>query len=443
MSLLKKVQEYIENKQLLTNNEKVIVGLSGGADSMALLHILLQLGYNCIAAHCNFHLRGEESGRDEDFAKAFCHKNNIEYQSVSFDTYAYMDEKSISLEMAARELRYNWFEEISNKYKGSKIAIAHHRDDSVETILINLIRGSGIRGLTGIPPENGKIIRPLLCLSRFEILNYLKENNIPFVEDSTNNEDIYTRNKIRLKILPLLEEINPSVKQTIQQTGEYLSEVEQIYSTQISSIINEVFDGKNINIEKLKQHQEGKTILFEILHPYGFNSDNISRIFEATDSTSGKIFYAKNYRLIKDREYFILEKQKSVKLSELYTIEEGIISIKEPVSIDIKTLSYDNNFSIAKDKNIIYVDKEKLTFPLVIRKWKHGDSFIPFGMNGRKKISDYFTDNKFSIPQKENTWLLCTSKDEIIWIVGERADNRFKITDRTVDILQIELNRSF
>jgi len=439
MQLLQKVKDYIREKQLLNDNQKVIVGLSGGADSMALMHILLALGYDCIAAHCNFHLRGEESDRDELFTQTYCRENNISYTSTSFDTYKYMEEKSISLEMAARELRYNWFDKISHKLNSDQIAVAHHNDDSVETVIINMTRGCGIRGLTGIPPKNEKIVRPLLCLSRKEILEYLAFHKIPFVEDSTNQQDDYTRNKIRLNILPLLEEINPSVKQSIQHMIEYLSDVENIYLKYISKAKTDIFEGGVIDIEKLGGYPEAKTILFEILHPYGFNSDIINQVFDSIDGIPGKIFLSKEYRLIKDRRKFILEKTDSTKTKTSFQIDEGKYFTEQPLKLKTESLFNDEDFRLEKNKKILYADKSKITFPLQIRRWKQGDSFIPLGMKGKKKISDYFTDNKFNIIQKENTWLLCTSSDEIIWIIGERPDNRFKITGATTEILKIEL----
>lgn len=437
MKLIKKIEKYIADHQLLEPDEKVIVGVSGGADSMALLHILISIGYQCLAAHCNFHLRGEESNRDEYFVQSYCKKNNIEYISTSFDTFAYMKKQAVSLEMAARELRYNRFEEISEKYGISKIAVAHHLDDSVETFFINLIRGSGIKGLAGISPMNGKIIRPLLCLTRQEILEYLKINNLKYVEDSTNNQDIYLRNKIRLNIIPQLREINPSIDQTINQTSLYLGEVEKIYSEYANKAIKQIFQDEKINIQLLLKHQSPKAILFEILHPYGFNSTSIENIFESVNSISGKTFYSGDYQLIKDREYFILRKKEIID-NKYYLIDENVSSIKTPIELKIKYTRIDENFQIKKDKNIIYINKSALIYPLSIRRWEKGDRFIPFGMTGSKKVSDYFSDNKFSITDKEVTWLLCNADNKIIWIIGERSDNRFRISEKNDDIVIIE-----
>lgn len=435
--LLNKVDKYIHNNNLLDTNQDVIVGLSGGKDSMALLHILSVLNYKCLAAHCNFHLREEESNRDELFVKDYCKNNKIKLTTTSFDTYKYMKEEGVSLEMAARKLRYDWFEFISQKSGINNIAIAHHQDDSVETVLINMTRGCGIRGLTGISKKNGKIVRPLLCLSRKEISDYIRLNNIPFVNDSTNDESIYIRNKIRLNILPLFEEINPSVKKTISQMSDYLSDVENIYTKSVNTLINQIFDGTHINIQKLKTIPQAKTILFELLHSYGFNNETVYDIYEAIDSLSGKIFYSENYRLIKDREYFIIDKKKVIQNDEKYFIYESDSQINKPLNITIRKLNK-NNVILEKRKEIIYIDKSKIIYPLHIRKWKQGDKFTPFGMKGKKKISDYFSDKKFNLIQKENIWLLCNHDDKIIWIVGERADDSFKITENTQEIIVFE-----
>lgn len=438
MQLLQKVQRYIDENDLMPVNATVIVGLSGGRDSMALLSVLTGLGYNCIAAHCNFHLRGEESDRDEKFVTDYCAGQNIKLVKVSFDTFSYMEEKSISLEMAARELRYNWFEKMKEEHAAHYIAVAHHRDDSVETVLINLMRGTGIRGLTGIPPKNGYIVRPLLCLSREEITEYLSVHKIHYVEDSTNTEDQYTRNKLRLNIIPLMEEINPSFKNSVSRTSAILSEVERIYTSVVKEEVDRLFDGEKIDIPKLKESENVKAILFEILHPYGFNADTILNIYNSLNALSGKCFYSSTFCLLKDRNFFILSPL-SDKAVLKYVISEDENNIAKPLKLNLKTIAVDNNFTIVKDKNILYADKSLVRFPLYIRKWEQGDKFYPFGMKGRKKkVSDYFTDRKKNLLEKENTWLLCDSDNQIIWIIGERTDDRFKITDKTTQILIIE-----
>ena len=437
MQTISKVKKYIQDNMLLADKARVIIGVSGGADSMALLDILHHLGYECIVAHCNFHLRGQESYRDEYFVEKVATKYKFEYVSANFDTKKYIEEESISLEMAARELRYAWFEKIRKEYKAEKIAVAHHQDDSVETVLINLIRGTGIRGLSGIPPINGKVIRPLLCIFREDILQYLKVRHIGFVEDSTNKEDIYTRNKIRLNVIPLLKTINPSVVQAIQKTSENLYHTENIFNAYVEKAKRKVFANNKIDINALLKQKEPKTILFEILFPYGFNAPTVDNIYDSINSQSGKIFYSEGHQLIKDREVFILEPIND-QPDAIYTLFEHETNIEEPCKMTFESFRKTSSFQLEQDPATIYLDKDRLIYPLIIRKWKHGDKFIPFGMKGHKKVSDYFTDRKFSLVDKSNTWLLC-SGDDIVWIIGERIDDRFKITNTTIEILKITL----
>lgn len=437
MQTISKVKKYIQDNMLLTYKARVIIGVSGGADSMALLDILHHLGYECIVAHCNFHLRGQESYRDEYFVEKVATKYKFKYVSANFDTKKYIEEESISLEMAARELRYAWFEKIRKEYKAEKIAVAHHQNDSVETVLINLIRGTGIRGLSGIPPINGKVIRPLLCIFREDILQYLKVRHIGFVEDSTNKEDIYTRNKIRLNVIPLLKTINPSVVQAIQKTSENLYHTENIFNAYIEKAKRKVFSNNKIDINALLKQKEPKTILFEILFPYGFNASTVDNIYESVNSQSGKIFYSEEYQLVKDRETFILEPTNN-QPDTIYTLFEHETTIEEPCKMTFESFRKTPSFQLEQNPMTIYLDKGRLIYPLIIRKWKHGDKFIPFGMKGHKKVSDYFTDRKFSLIDKSNTWLLC-SGDDIVWIIGERIDDRFKITHTTIEILKITL----
>lgn len=436
MSLIK-VRQYIIENQLLADSSKVIVGVSGGADSVALLDILHALRYECVIAHCNFHLRGEESNRDAFFVEGLCKKYNLKYERIDFDTEAYAVTHSISIEMAARELRYNWFEQIRVIHLADAIAVAHHRDDSVETILLNLIRGTGIKGLTGISPQNGYVVRPLLSLSRKEILNYLEERNISYVEDSTNNEDLYIRNKIRLNIIPQMESINPSVKNAVARTAEHLLQVETIYKFYIEQVKSDIFKDNRIDINKLIRYIEPEAILFEILFPFGFNSATIRQVFESLISQSGKIFYSETHKLVRDRDSYIIKERENLAVDS-YTIHENDVTITFPVHISIQTILNNQDFVIEKNKNIIYLDKCKITYPLTIRRWRLGDWFVPFGMKGKKKISDYFTDEKYSIFDKEEAWLLCSGED-ILWLIGERADDRFKIGTDTVEIVKIQL----
>lgn len=436
--MIGKVKEYIGTNQLLQPKERVIIGVSGGADSVALLDVLIRLKYDCVVAHCNFHLRGEESNRDERFVRELCWNYDITLEVIDFDTEGYAAEHNISIEMAARELRYNWFEELRQKYSAESIAVAHHKDDSVETVLLNLIRGTGIRGLTGIAARNGNIIRPFLSVSRADIVFYLSEKGISYVDDCTNAESIYSRNKIRLDVLPLLESINPSAKESILKTAKYLTEVESIYLDYVNEAKKQILEDNRIDILKLMNYVEPKTILFEILHPLGFNSDVIEQIIESVDRESGKIFMSsdKSMKVVKDRDSLIISKVGDYFAVE-YLIQKDEWLIEEPLKLKIEHIDIED-FVIEKDKNILFVDTDKISYPLTLRRWQQGDWFIPFGMKGRKKLSDYFSDNKFSLVDKESSWLLC-SDENIVWLVGHRSDDRYRVSRSTKSVLKITL----
>lgn len=433
------VRAYIEKQQLLSGDGPVLVGLSGGADSVALLALLVQLDYPCVALHCNFHLRGDESVRDEQFAREMARTLDVPFYKIDFDTTAYGAEHHLSIEMAARELRYNWFEEMRLRLGAQAIAVAHHRDDSVETVLMNLVRGTGIRGLGGIRPKNGYVVRPLLAVSRSEILDWLVEQRLSYVTDSTNLSDAYTRNFIRLRVLPLLEELNPSVKAAIARTADHLAETEAIYLHVVEKARRELLEEDfRIPIARLMEYPSPATILYELLKPYGFTRQVADDVFRSLTGESGKMFYSPDYRLLKDREYLLLSPVKKEEEQEYtFTADDIVEEIwRGPVELSFFKSVITTDFCFRKDKHIAYFDYDKLSFPLTLRKWKEGDWFIPFGMKGRKKLSDYFSDHKFSRMDKEQTWLLC-SGENILWIVGERSDNRYCIDKTTKSVLVV------
>lgn len=417
-----RIIQYIDKEDLFSSDSNILVALSGGADSVALLCILHAAGYHCEAAHCNFHLRGEESNRDEQFVRQLCKKYEIRLHTVDFDTARYATENHISIEMAARELRYNWFEEVRTKCQADVIAVAHHQDDSVETILLNLIRGTGITGLLGIRPRNGAIVRPLLCINREEILHYLQSIGQDYVTDSTNLEDEYTRNKIRLNVLPLMQTINPSVKNSLIETSNYLNDVSAIYNRYIEEAKTRITTSEGIRIRQLLKEPAPEALLFEILHPLGFNSAQIKDIANSLHGQPGKQFNSKEWRVIKDRELLLLENAQSENKEEL------------PFQIIKEEKEYTPDFLIPREKGIACFDADKLNGEISYRKWQTGDTFVPFGMKGKKKISDYLTDRKFSISQKERQWVLCCG-ERIAWLIGERTDNRFRIDETTQRIV--------
>lgn len=430
------IQQYIIQHQLLSGEKPVVVGISGGADSVALLHILVSLGYKCIAAHCNFNLRGDESFRDEQFTIDFTQRLQVPLCKISFETNKYAQENRLSVEMAARELRYRWFEELLNTYDADAIAVAHHRDDSVETLLINLTRGSGLTGLTGIKPKNGNVVRPLLCVSREDIYTYIEKNGLEYVTDSSNSSDIYTRNFIRLKVIPLLEEINPSVKASLARTANHLYDASLIYNHSIEEARRVIIQSNRLSISALLSFPAPATILYEMLKPYGFSRTVCESIFTVLEKDSGKIFYSSTHRLLKDRSDLLIDVL-SGEDNRAYLINLEDDNVDLPVELKPEIVVIKEDYQIEKDRKFAYFDFDKLSFPLVLRHWQEGDWFVPFGMKGKKKISDYFSDKKFSLFDKEKTWLLCSGQD-VIWIVGERTDNRYRIEKTTKRVLKLK-----
>ena len=436
--MLQKVQTYIQIKQLLTLKGVIIVGVSGGTDSVALLHILISLGYECVIAHCNFNLRMEESKQDEEFVRSLSKTLKVPYYHIDFQTTKYAVEHGISIEMAARDLRYKWFHELLQSLGAQAIAVAHHADDSIETMLMNLVRGTGLRGLTGIQPRNKKVVRPLLCCTRLELENYLIIHDLEHVEDSTNASNNYKRNKFRNVVLPLLNEINTSVRQTLYDSLKRFEGNLAIYQQAIEKIEKLIVERKDglikLNIEKIKQQIHIPTVMFELLHPYGFSPALIEQIVVNLDAESGKIFYSDSHRLLKDRKYLIIS-IKEANSSEEYGISVYDAIIAQPFYMQINRATITNDFQVSKEHNRIHIDHSKLKFPLQLRHWHEGDTFYPFGMKQRKKISDFFIDNKLSLIEKELSWLL-VSDNEIVWIIGQRLDNRFRVTKETVEVLE-------
>lgn len=420
----RKVSLYIEERQLFSIGEKILVALSGGADSVALLRVLLRLGYTCVAAHCNFRLRGAESDRDEAFVRELCKRQKVPLQVIHFDTETYASQNALSIEMAARELRYRWFEQVRCEVQADVIAVAHHRDDSVETFLLNLVRGTGVAGLKGIAPVNGKVVRPLLAVGRKEILDYLEDLNQPYVTDSTNLEDVYTRNKLRLNILPELREINPSVDDSIMETAHRLAEVEAIYKDAIAKACRYVMEEEgHIHIARLLEQPSPQAVLFELLYPLGFNAAQLKDIYRSLSAESGRQFYSKEYRLLRDRDYLFIRKRKSG--AERMVLCQKVVDVASAQPL-------------LRDKCVACLDINKVQAPLVLRKWQSGDRFIPFGMRGFKRVRDYLCDCKFSIFQREEQYVVCAGED-IVWLVNERTDNRYRVTEKTTAVLVLSV----
>ena len=436
-----KFQNFIDTNNLCLPTARILLGLSGGIDSVCMFHIFRQLNFPIGIAHCNFQLRGEESDADELFVKDLADEFDIPIFCKKFDTKDIAESEGISIQMAARDLRYEWFEEIRNKYEYNYIAIAHNSNDVVETFLINLTRGSGIKGFTGIKPKSGKIIRPLLFASRDEIKDYINENEFSYREDSSNNSVKYSRNLIRHEIIPLFEKINPKFKDTVIENISRLKETEEIYFNHIDFIKNNVLSEKDnrtlIDLEKVKSLYPLQSILFELINPFGFSKSQVKDIIKSFDGIPGKQFYSTTHRVIRDRENLIIE-ELTLKQQKDYYIDADTEHTEIPLNLAISKFELDEGFEITKSNKIGYFDFDKLEFPLILRKWKKGDYFMPLGMKNLKKLSDFFIDNKLSLSDKENIWLL-ESYNKIIWIVGQRIDERFKITEKTRMVLKIEI----
>lgn len=430
--MLSTVQAYIAQHQLLRPGAPVIVGLSGGADSVALLHILTRLGYPCVAAHCNFHLRNDESDADADFAQQTAEALGLPFRRIDFDTADYAHQNGVSTEMAARTLRYEWFETLRRELGAEAIAVAHHRDDNVETVLLNLIRGTGLSGLCGMRPRNGHIVRPLLSVDRHQIVRWLTDRHLPFRTDSSNASDVYRRNFVRLRLLPLMEQLNPSVRDAILRMAGHLTDVEAIYRNAIDSHRAHLIDADGrISIDALLRTPAPHAMLFELLTPYGFTPSQCADIARALSRESGRSFVAPGGRwhLLKDRLHLILYPADEVS-ADAFTLTLGS-ELTAPIRLSLEERIVDDTFTISCSPHVATFDADRIALPLTLRRWRAGDSFVPFGMTGRKKLSDYFSDHKFSLLHKAAAWILCDASGRILWIVGHRTDNRFRITSKT------------
>lgn len=433
--MLIKFQNHIQQNFAQLKDKKLLLAVSGGIDSMVLMHLFQQLNYDIALAHCNFQLRGKESDADENFVKSEAEKFTIPNYIIRFDTEKYSKENKLSIQLAARKLRYDWFQEIiSLGY--DYVLTAHHLDDNVETFLINFTRGTGLEGLTGIPAQNGNIIRPLLPFSREEIENYANENKIQWREDSSNASDKYFRNKLRHDIVPILKELNTGFLDSFQNTLHHLQQAESLVDDASKLVYEKVVEEKDnrleIHLKPLFEFKNYIAYLYQWLKNYGFSAWN--DIYELVEAQSGKQVFSETHVLLKDREKLILSERKASDNSAVYIIE----SLDSKVNIPLK-LRFCKAVNIFEThSNCIFVDENKIKFPLTIRKWQEGDYFYPSGMNGKKKLSKYFKDEKYSLLDKENQWLLC-SEDQIIWVIGKRADKRFTSKETTQNNIKIVL----
>ena len=430
-----KVEAFITKYNLLNHNDLYIVALSGGADSVALLLLLKEQGFRIHAAHCNFHLRGEESDRDETFCVELCGRLGIELHRAHFDTKTYADLHHVSIEMAARELRYRWFEQLRQDIGAAAVCVAHHQNDSVETILMNIIRGTGLRGLTGIQARNGYVLRPLLCVSRDEIERFLSERGQSYVTDSSNLTEDYMRNKIRLQVLPLLQTLNPAVLNHILQTAENLAAAQAT----IDVLLKGIGGSKSLNLSEYTDYLSREYVTFEWLRNYGFNG---SQVHQLLASDTGAIFTSPmGYEVLRDRNRLlvepVLEPMKPLKIPEegVYVLPQMAVSNHPDSKIRVKRTSV----TVSKDSAIATLDSQKVQFPLTVRRVAEGDRMVPFGMKGRKLLSDLMTDQRMTLFEKRRQLVVVDAHDEVIWAVGLRTDQRVAVTSDTAETLELRL----
>ncbi len=438
--MLDKFTDFIKQKQLFNPDQKILLAVSGGIDSMVLLHLFERSEFNYGVVHCNFQLRGTDSDEDEKFVEEQVLNHGVPFFCTRFDTEDYARINSISIEMAARELRYRYFEKVRLENNFDFIATAHHKDDLLETFFLNLSRKTGIKGLTGIKEKAGDLIRPMLFASRMEIESYANANYVEKREDVTNSEVVYQRNFIRHRVLPVLSELNPAFKNNLFDTIGNLRDAEEIYTyflnVEKQKVVSMQENNMIIDVELLLKSPFPKILLFEVLSDYNFNAKVANQVFRGLAGESGKTFYSKSHRLVKDRRHLFLTLL-PMQEEQIYYIEEGDMELFTPFDLNLQRIS-SKDFSINKSPLVACLDFDKIEFPLLIRRWKKGDYFQPLGMTGFKKLSDFLIDQKIPLHRKENTWLLCSGQ-KIVWVMGHRIDNRFKITHQTRQVLKIEI----
>lgn len=454
--ILQQVAGFVARNQLLAADNKYIVALSGGADSVALLLIMKALGYDVEAAHCNFHLRGKESERDENFCVSLCESLGVILHRIHFDTLTYAQLHKVSIEMAARDLRYSYFEQLRRDINADAICVAHHKDDNVETILLNLVRGTGMNGLTGISSRNGFILRPLLCIGREDILEYLEAENQDYVTDSSNLVDDVQRNKIRLNVLPLLENVNPAVKDNILTMARWIAGASTIVEASLSEakvkavsslsvgakkhdakpMVNDSF---SVDISKIEEYPSAEYLLWDILKDYGFNSSQVALVAENLHATTGTSWLSSSHELTLDRGRLILTPLDKEEGRQMRIPEAGTYVYTELCKLKIEQKEINENYTISRSSDKVCLDAQKVKFPLMIRRVARGDRFVPFGMKGSKLVSDFLTDQKVALPLKRRQLVVTDADGNILWVVGKRLDGRFAVSPCSKSVVEISL----
>lgn len=440
--MLKAFQKYLKKEQLIQPGEKILLAVSGGMDSVAMAHLFVQSGWSVSMAHCNFGLRGADSDRDEQFVRQLAEQLQMPLQLKTFATRDYAKTHKVSIQVAARELRYNWFNELLEDGGYDGVATAHHLDDQIETFFINALRGSGLAGLRGMLARKAGIIRPLLFATRAQIAHFIETQQLAYREDRSNASLKYRRNQLRHQVLPLIEQINPEYRKVMGRNMERIRMAETVYQQAMDAHKQRAFCELNgavgFRLNVLKELHPLKIYLQEWLAPYGFNYAQIDAVADCLDESSGKQFFSATYKMVKDRNLLLLSPMQPIGKSacRLYHIAAGEKRISVPIDLEICEFAIQPSSMLPKSADMACLDADLLSFPLVLRKWKNGDRFQPLGMKGMKKLSDFFIDRKLSLLQKDQIWVLC-SKDDIVWVLGQRIDHRYRIQANTKKALQI------
>lgn len=443
MLTLNKFLVFIKTQNLFQKRDRLLLAVSGGVDSMVMCDLFLRAGFSFGIAHVNFQLRGTESDEDQVLVKNYAEKNGLPFFTQNYPTQKLAEQGNKSIQMVARELRYEWLEQIRQQEGFHFIVTAHHLNDSLETILYNWTKGAGLKGLTGIPARNGYIVRPLLGLLRVEIEQWADENKVPFREDASNREDKYARNKIRQHVFPVLKALNPNLEMTVAKNMDYLQELQAFFEWAAKDVLKKIIlqaGGKTfLHFNKLENMPGARSILYEWLSGYGFNGDQVRQIWESRHHQAGAVFYTDTHQLLIDRATFILQKriEKNI-LHQKFTLKKDAASLSINDSQLIVEHLSDPPENYSKDANVALIDADQLVFPLTIRRWQAGDHFCPLGMDGHsKKVQDFFTDKKMPRTAKEEVWIVEDHKGRICWIVGHRLDERFKITPLTNRVVKL------
>lgn len=442
-TLQSKFENYVSGHSICSHDDKILLAVSGGVDSMVMLSLFAEAGYQIGVAHCNFQLRGPEAEEDEQLVADTAEKLGVPHYNIRFDTLKEMEQTGESVQMAARRLRYAWFDSLCDQYGYQRIAIAHHGDDSVETFLINLLRGTGLRGLTGISVINGRLIRPLLFSTRKEILDYALHNNIPFREDSSNSSTKYLRNKIRLGVVPRIKEISPQFTETMSSNVERLTAAQGFIDRSMAvlrqRVVTDEGDHHIIEVDRIDPMLPVQFVVYELLRGFHFNPDVINQLyhsFETGEQSTGKRFYSRDYAAYIDRRRIIVMPIPTDDVCELEANEQTHRICCGGNIIRFEHLEIDDLETLRQPDNVALLDEQKLHYPLHVRRWRDGDTFIPFGMSGHKKVSDLLIDSKVSLPDKQRQFVVL-SGDEIVWVIGRRVDERYRVDSNTENVLRL------